>query len=147
MGIFGKKKTEEVKESDKKAEVKVEKKSEEKIEGKPVEKKEVKASEKKEIKGKTNRAHKILIKPVITEKAANIGMYNKYVFEVAIDMNKVEVKKAVRAVYGVDPISVNIINVSGKKVRYGRKTGSTKNRKKAVVTLKEGESIEVYEGV
>jgi large subunit ribosomal protein L23 len=62
-------------------------------------------------------------------------------------MNKVEVKKAIRVIYKVDPVSVNIANFSGKKVRYGRRSGKTKDWKKAIVTLKSGDKIQVYEGV
>ena len=62
-------------------------------------------------------------------------------------MNKVEVKKAIRTIYNVEPIKVNIANFSGKSVRYGRIKGKTKNWKKAIVTLKQGDKIEVYEGV
>ena len=72
---------------------------------------------------------------------------NKYLFEVSPKANKVEIKKAVQAVYGVSPVKVNIINLSGKKIRYGKVRGKTKDKKKAIITLKQGETIEVYEGV
>ena len=62
-------------------------------------------------------------------------------------MNKIDVKKAIRTIYEVDPIKVNILNLSGRKVRYGKTRGKTKRWKKAIVTLKKGDSIEVYEGV
>jgi len=101
----------------------------------------------KVIKGKTDEAHRILIKPLVTEKAAEFSAVGKYIFVINPRMNKIEVKKAVRKIYGVDPVRVNIINVSGNKVRYGRITGRTKSWKKAVVTLKPGDKIEIYEGV
>ncbi len=96
---------------------------------------------------KRGRAYRVLIRPLITEKAANLGSENKYVFEVAEDANKIEIAKAVDEVYGVKPISINIIRVKGKSVRHGRKTGKRKDWKKAIVMLPEGKSINIYEGV
>jgi len=98
-------------------------------------------------KDDTKDAYKVLIRPLITEKGTYLGAQNKYIFEVALHASKLEIKKAVKAVYGVTPISVNIINLSGRKVRYGRVSGTTKSRKKAIITLKKEELIEVYEGV
>jgi large subunit ribosomal protein L23 len=92
-------------------------------------------------------AHKILVKPLITEKAANLGVLNKYVFAVGIDANKIEISKAVEEVYGIKPVSVNIVNIAGKNVRYGRKTGRRKDWKKAIVMLPKGKTINLYEGV
>jgi len=99
------------------------------------------------IKGKTVLAHRVIVKPLITEKAASLGEMNKYVFSVAPKMNKVEVKKAIRTIYKVDPVSINIANFKGKAVRHGRTSGTTRAWKKAIVTLKPGDKIEVYEGV
>lgn len=160
MGIFDKfrkpKKAEEVRKEEKKKikavakdlphlkqEVKA-KKDEKKPErgAKAVEKPEKRV---KEIKYKN--AYRVLIKPVVSEKATYLTSQNSYVFEVAPDMNKIEIKKAILSVYGVEPIKVNIINVPGKFVRYGRVRGRTKNWKKAIVTLKPGETIQIYEGV
>ena len=101
----------------------------------------------KELKGKTAQAYRILVKPLITEKASDLGALNKYVFAINPKMNKVEVKKAIRTIYNVTPVKVNISNFSGKKVRYGRVQGQTTGWKKAVITLKAGDKIEVYEGV
>lgn len=134
--------------SDVKSDVKKEVKKEAKVEkAEKTEKKAKKGSKAGEIKGKTDRAYEILVKPLITEKASALGAINKYVFAVSPKTNKVEVKKAIRAVYNVDPIAVNISNFSGKRVRYGRTSGVTKGWKKAVVTLKPGDKIEVYEGI
>ncbi len=106
-----------------------------------------KTEAKANIKGKSLQSYRVLVKPLVTEKAAQIGALSKYIFVVHPKLNKLEVRKAIRAVYGLDPIKVNILNVSGKSVRYGRVTGKTKDWKKAVITLKPGEKIEVYEGV
>jgi len=99
------------------------------------------------IKGKTTQSYRILVKPLVTEKASSLGTLNKYIFAVNPKMNKIEVKKAIRTVYNVEPLKVNISNFSGKNVRYGRIYGKTKGWKKAIVTLKPGDKIEVYEGV
>lgn len=100
-----------------------------------------------DLKGKTKQAYQVLVKPLVTEKASDLGVLNKYVFAINPRMNKIEVKKAIRTIYNVDPIKVNIANFSGKNVRYGRVKGKTKAWKKAIVTLKQGDKIEVYEGV
>jgi len=92
-------------------------------------------------------ATKVLIKPVVTEKSADMGVLNQYVFEVASSTNKIEVKKAIASVYKVKPVSVNIVNVSGRDVRYRQSIGRTKDWKKAIVTLKKGDKIEIYHGV
>lgn len=165
MGFFSKKKkadkSAEVK-VDSKAEVKVEKKveskpvlkaekTEKKIEAKKEDKKEVSKSVKKtdgKIKGAFSpKAYETLLRPLITEKASEISVLNKYVFAINPRMNKIDVKKAIRTIYKVDPVKVNILNFSGRKVRYGKTRGKTKSWKKAVVTLRKGDSIEVYEGV
>lgn len=107
----------------------------------------------KEVKSKrikkddTKDAYKVLIRPIVTEKATDLAQANKYAFEVAINTNKIEVKKAIKSLYGVDPIDVKIIRMRGKKVSYRRLEGKKKNWKKAIVTLKQGDKIELYEGV
>jgi len=105
-----------------------------------------KSDEKKKIK-KYGNAHKVLVKPLITEKATNLGAENKYVFEVSTQANKIEIAKAISEVYGIKPMSVNIIRVQGKKTRSGRTLGKRKNWKKAIIKLPEGKTIKVYEGV
>lgn len=99
------------------------------------------------IKGTSINAYLTLVKPLVTEKAAALGTHRQYVFMVEPRMNKIEVKKAIRTIYGVDPIKVNMVTMMGKAVRYGKTSGRTKHWKKAIVTLKVGDTIEVYEGV
>jgi len=149
MGFFNRKKQDEKKPEEAKPEAKV---ADSKKEVKPNEKSEIKpkkTTETKpgEIKGKSNQAHLVLVKPLVTEKATDLGALNKYVFAVNPKMNKVEVKKAIRSIYKVDPIQINILNFSGRKVKFGRVQGTTKRWKKAIVTLKPGDKIEIYEGV
>ena len=95
----------------------------------------------------TKNAYRVLLKPVVTEKGTYLGVQNKYIFEVAIRTNKIGIKKAIKALYGVSPKRVNIVTVSGKNVRYGRSKGRTKDKKKAIITLAKGQSLEIYEGV
>lgn len=90
----------------------------------------------------TQIAHQVLIKPIITEKATALETQNKYVFEVSPRANKIEIKKAIKELYNLEPIKIQIINVKGKSVRYGKARGKTKNWKKAIITLKKGEKIE-----
>ncbi len=112
------------------------------------EKKEKEKSEsKKQKKEKYGNAYRVLIRPLITEKASILGTENKYFFEVARNANKIEITKAIEEVYGIKPVKVNIINMKGKKVRFGRTLGKRKNWKKAIVTLPEGKTIKIYEGV
>jgi len=92
-------------------------------------------------------SHDVLLRPVISEKATHLAPMNKYTFEVAPKANKSEIKKAVKQNYGVMPIGVNIINQSGKWVRFGKNVGRTKQIKRAIVTLKKGDSIKLYEGI
>lgn len=95
----------------------------------------------------TKNAYRVLIKPMITEKGTFLASQNKYLFEVARSANKIEVKKAIKAVYGVNPVNVRIVNLPAKKLQYRRIKGETQPRKKAIVTLTKGQSIEIYEGV
>lgn len=81
--------------------------------------------------------------PWITEKSYNLSAEGRYVFKVDVRTNKSEVKKAVKALYKVDPISVNIINVKGKNKYFSGRVVTGTKYKKAIVTLKEGQKIDV----
>lgn len=83
-----------------------------------------------------------LIKPIITEKATGQQAQGCYIFEVNTKANKISIKKAIKEIYQVEPVKINIVRLKGKKVRYGRSTGMTKSRKKALVFLKKDEKIE-----
>ena len=89
--------------------------------------------------------NEVLIKPVITEKATIISEQNKYVFKIAQKANKNQVIEAVKAIYNVEPTKVNIINVRGKERRLRLGTGFTSAWKKAIVTLKDGDKIDLFE--
>lgn len=92
-------------------------------------------------------ASKILLRPMISEKSTIGASLNKYSFEVDSRANKVEIKKAIEEIYGVKPVQINIINERSKRVRFGRFQGFTKKYKKAIVTLKKGDTIKLYEGI
>ncbi len=92
-------------------------------------------------------AREIIIKPVVTEKSVDLMQENKYCFRVAKDANKIEIKNAIEEIFKVTVINVNTVNVHGKMKRMGRTQGKTASWKKAVVTLREGDSIEVFEGL
>ncbi|MCR4328309.1 MAG: 50S ribosomal protein L23 [Patescibacteria group bacterium] len=82
-------------------------------------------------------------KPLITEKAASFTNEGKYVFIVRPDSTKPEIRKAIEKLYGVHITDVNIVRLPGKPKRMGAKYSVTSGKKKAIVTLKKGEVIDV----
>lgn len=85
----------------------------------------------------------VLKGPRITEKAAHISSENVYTFDVAVDANKIQIKKAIIEKYGVTPIAVNVVRNAARSVtRRGRKVHQ-KAIKKAMVKLKKGDTIEL----
>ena len=89
----------------------------------------------------------IIIKPVITEKSMNLLADNKYTFVVDRRANKTEIKNAIENIFSVKVDNVRTISVKGKLKRMGRFEGRTPNRKKAIVTLKPGQKIRLFEGM
>ncbi|MBU4299279.1 50S ribosomal protein L23 [Patescibacteria group bacterium] len=100
-------------------------------------------SPEKKRKGVFGEGYKILKSPHITEKATDLTQKNQYVFKVYPEANKIELKKAIEAIYGVDAVAVKIINVPRKRRRLGKIRGWRKGYKKAIVKIKEGQKIEV----
>lgn len=91
-----------------------------------------------------SRSQASLIKHVwITEKAGDLANLRKYSFIVDRKANKPEIKKAIELIYGIKVISVNVVNIKGKPRRMGRTLGRTSSYKKAIITLKEGQKIDV----
>ena len=88
-------------------------------------------------------AYRVLSSPHITEKATDLSEKNRYVFKVKNRTNKIEIKKVIKGIYGVDAVDVKIINVHRKKRRLGKQTGWRKGYKKAIVKVKEGQKIEI----
>ena len=93
----------------------------------------------------------ILIKPLVTEKISDLNEKGQYGFIVDNQANKVEIKKAVEKMYGVNVESVNTLRYPGKKkTRYTKKqiiSGRTPSFKKAIITVAEGEVIDFYSGI
>lgn len=91
-------------------------------------------------------AHRVILRPLSTEKLARMGE-GVYGFRVALTATKVSVAQALHALYGVRPARVNVVNGLGKTVRYGRTEGRHSDWKKAIVFLKKGVHIDVHAGV
>ncbi|MGQ9496867.1 MAG: 50S ribosomal protein L23 [Desulfotomaculales bacterium] len=92
-------------------------------------------------------ARDVIIRPVVTEKSMALLEQNKYTFFVYPDANKTEIKKAVEELFKVKVLKVNTIRRRGKQKRVRRVVGLTPETKRAVVTLRPGDKIEIFEGV
>ena len=97
------------------------------------------------------QATQIILRPVISEKSMDQSTVNKYTFAVADEANKLQIKAAVEELFKVTVLSVNVLTSKRKEKsrnrRRGRQVGYTSPWKKAVVTIKAGDSIEFFEGV
>ena len=91
--------------------------------------------------------HQVLLRPTITEKSTLLQESGKYTFQVALKANKVEVKEAVEKNFGVTVLDVNITMLHGKVKRFGPRMSRQPDVKKAVVTLKSGDRINLIEGL
>ncbi len=87
--------------------------------------------------------YSIIKYPLITEKGTKVAPQNKYLFSVDIRANKPEIKKAIEEIYKVEVAKVNTMKVRGKKRRVRFQEGKTPDWKKAIVTLAEGQKIEL----
>ena len=96
----------------------------------------------------TRQPHEILIRPFLTEKMTALREGgNKVGFIVRSDANRIEIKRAIESSLKVKVERVNVLNVMGKIKRLGRFAGKRPDWKKAIVTLKEGEKLDMYESV
>jgi large subunit ribosomal protein L23 len=98
----------------------------------------------------TLSAFSVIVRPVISEKSTILGEQGKYVFEVAPDANKIQIKLAVEEAFASKKIqvdTVNIVKVPGKMRRLGKHRGMTRSWKKAIVTLRAGQTLDLFEGV
>ncbi len=86
----------------------------------------------------------VIIRPIITEHSYDMMENNVYTFEVAKDSNKVEIRQAIEAIFDVTVVKVNTLNVKSKPKRVRYAAGKTRTWKKAMVTLKEGDTIEIF---
>ncbi len=91
--------------------------------------------------------YEVLRRPLVTEKNTILQAQNKYAFEIAKKANKPQVKQAVEKTFRVRVTTVNVVTVPGKTKRVGRRVIQTHPWKKAVVTLRPGDKIEIFEGV
>lgn len=91
-------------------------------------------------------ARDIIVKPIISEKSYDMTTQHKFTFKVDRRATKPEIRRAVEQIFKVNVTAVNTINLKGKLKRQGWAKGYRSDWKKAIVTLKEGQSIEVFEG-
>ena len=134
--IFKNKKT-----SSKKEENKDKKKTVKKVVKKTVKKETPKKTVKSKKLSFEGFAYRVLKSPHITEKATILAENNQYVFIVYNDVNKIEIRKAVEALYDVKVVKVQIIKMPKKRVRVGKVFGWKKAYKKAIVRIKDGQKI------
>jgi large subunit ribosomal protein L23 len=90
---------------------------------------------------------RVIVRPVVTEKSTDLSEHDKYVFEVAVDANKNEIKQAVERFFGVKVNEVRTLNVKGKPKRLGKHMGRRKDWKKAIVTVRSGDKIDLFDVV
>ena len=89
----------------------------------------------------------LLIRPIITEKTAQLMEENKYTFQVPLTANKVEIRQAIEAIFNVKVEKVNTVRVLGKTKRMGRFVGKRSDYKKAIVKLVAGQKLPIFEGM
>lgn len=90
--------------------------------------------------------YEVLRRPLITEKSTMLQVENKYAFEVAKEANKPQIKQAVEKAFKVTVTGVHVITIPGKTRRLGRRELPAHPWKKAIVTLKSGDTIQFFEG-
>ena len=93
------------------------------------------------------RHYDTILSPVITEKATMLSEHNKVVFRVAQDATKSQIAEAVEALFKVNVVKVNTLNVKGKTKRFRGHLGKRSDVKKAIVTLADGQSIDITTGL
>ena len=92
-------------------------------------------------------ARQVLIRPVVSEKSYALLAANKYTFRVHPDANKTQIRQAVEELFEVHVENVNIIKVQAKPKRRGMSKGTRPGWKKAIVQVREGEAIPIFEGI
>lgn len=86
----------------------------------------------------------VIIRPIVSEHSYDLMQDNVYTFEVAKTSNKIEIAQAVEEIFGVTVVKVNTLNVKSKPKRVRYQVGKTRTWKKAMVTVAEGDSIEIF---
>ena len=121
-----------------------------KVEKKPAakpEKTKKEAAKRMVAKKDENITHKVLLENLISEKSTELATQSKYVFKVTKQAGKFQIKEAIEGYYGVQVVGVNTIKINPKKRIHGRTVGWKKGYKKAIVTLRSGDTIAAVEGV
>ena len=90
--------------------------------------------------------YNIIVNPVVTEKSTFLQEKGKYTFDVYTSASKIDISRAIESVFDVKVVSVNTFNVKGKTRRVGRNLAKRPDRKRAIVTLQSGDSIQLVEG-
>jgi len=93
------------------------------------------------------RVYTLITSPVVTEKSTALSEHNKVTFMVALNATKPEIKKAVEDIFKVKVTAVNTLRLKGKTKRFRGMLGQRADRKKAIVTLAEGNSIDMTSGL
>ena len=93
------------------------------------------------------KAYNTIIKPIVTEKSTLLLENNQVVFLVDINSNKIDIKKSIELIFGVKVSAVNIIKVKGKTKRFKGNLGKRSDYKKAIISLPDGQSIDLSAGV
>ena len=88
-----------------------------------------------------------IISPNVTEKSTSLSEYNKIVFKVHKNANKKSIKKSIEKIFKVNVVKINTINIKGKRKIVRNKKSFTSGYKKAIVTLKKGQSIDLATGI
>jgi len=101
----------------------------------------------RDVKTSKERMYQVLRSPVVTEKATLISEHNQVTFRVPVDANKFEIKAAIEGLFKVKVKAVNTLRHKGKIKRFRGQVGKQNETKKAVITLAEGQSIDVMSGV
>lgn len=91
-------------------------------------------------------AHDIIMRPIVSEKSYDLMEQNRYTFEVDRRATKQQIAQAVEEVFGVTVVKVNTMNISGKPRRLRYNKGLSRSWKKAIVTVKEGDTIDLFAG-
>jgi len=100
-----------------------------------------------QVKISRERMYDVVRKPIITEKSTMASEHGQVVFQVALDASKPEIKAAVEGLFGVKVKAVNTLRQKGKVKMFRGKKGKRVNTKKAMVTLEEGQNIDVTTGI
>jgi len=92
-------------------------------------------------------SYHVILKPLVSEKSTVLESAHKYVFLISRSATKDQVKKAIKELYGINALQVNIAHIQGKNTRFGRTLGKRSDYKKAIITLPKDSAIKIHEAV